>query len=352
MLGRVLRKIRKDGISAATEAAGYAARAWCSDVIARRFFLANYFTAGRWCPWHGFSDSLREDRFPKSVGMTTREERAFLHWYASRKFTDSGLIVELGPFVGASTNAICAGLTDRKASAPPPSSRGESRRLRVYDQFICSSNMVELLKEAFDPELTDGLEDGSSCRYLFDLQTKAYASSFTLHEGDLLAERHDGSAIEMLFVDAMKSPELATHIVRQFYPSLMAESGVLIQQDFVHYYTSWIHILQYRLRHLFRFVLHVPRSASAVFEVVRQDRDLSAFDLAFESVSDSEVDAAFEYSLSLIRGRYRENIHAAKAMFFIHRGRPEVAQGLVDGYVRRHGRPRLEMQHVVRALAG
>lgn len=352
MLARLRNKLREDGLGGLLGTGRSMAGAWCGYAKEAVFRLVNLLSQGRACQWHGFHQSLSDQTLATLVGMTTKEERAFLQWYASAKFQGRGVMVELGPFVGASTAAICSGLISRQAGGTEHGKLESNRIVRVYDRFVCTPNMVDCIRQALGPEAPFNIEVGASCRPLFDLQTKEYANFFTLHDGDLLAETHDNAPIEFLFIDAMKTPELAKHVVRQFYPSLIPGHGVLVQQDFVHYYASWIHILQYRLRHLFRFVLHVPRSASAVFEVVAQDPDLASFDLHLDSVSDEEVDAAFDYSLSLIRGSYRENIHAAKAMFFVHIGRPEVARCLVTNYVRRHGRPRLEMQHVERVLAG
>ena len=71
--------------------------------------------------------------------------------------------------------------------------------------------------------------------------------------------------IKILLVDAMKSAKPAPANSRKFFPSLTANAA-LIQQDYKHYYTPWIHVLQHRLRSYCTFTYSVPQSSTVVSE--------------------------------------------------------------------------------------
>jgi hypothetical protein len=50
--------------------------------------------------------------------------------------------------------------------------------------------------------------------------------------------------------------------------------------------------------------------------------------------SDAEIDEVFNYSLSLIDGELRENVHAAKVMHYYHAGRVQQCKAMVDRWFR------------------
>jgi hypothetical protein len=288
---------------------------------------------GRLFPWEGYLLLMRENALSQPIGMTTLEERAFLAWWARDRYSGQGAIVELGPFIGASTVALCYGLQANKRLA-----KGAGR-VRVYDRFICDEFMADSINaELGSPSLAGAysapLADGASSLPAFLRQTADYQAAIDLHPGDLLSYRHDGAAVALLFVDAMKTPDLAEHIVHQFFGSLMPGRSILIQQDFVHYWTSWIHLIQYDLRDHCDFACHVPRSASAVFTVRKPIVDAAAYKLNIQGRSDAEIDEVFDYSLRLIHGELRENVHAAKAMHYYHAGRIDRCREVVDRYLR------------------
>jgi hypothetical protein len=141
-----------------------------------------------------------------------------------------------------------------------------------------------------------------------------------------------GEPIEFLLVDAMKSWDTAAYIVKHFYPSLLPGKSLLLHQDFKDYYTSWIHLIQYRLREYFAFEMDIPNSGSVVFRLNKPvDCDLKWL-ADLKSFSNHEVDEAFDYSMSLTADK--SNIAAAKVMHFIHLNRVGEARGILSDFVR------------------
>jgi hypothetical protein len=82
--------------------------------------------------------------------------------------------------------------------------------------------------------------------------------------------------IEFLFIDAMKSPEVATAIASEFFPHLVRAKGYIAHQDFSHCSTPWVHFLTFRLRDYFSFVADLPQS-SLLSEI---EPDILASDLS------------------------------------------------------------------------
>lgn len=148
---------------------------------------------------------------------------------------------------------------------------------------------------------------------------------------DLGQYEWSGGPIKILLVDAMKNEELAIRIPRNFFPSLVPGS-LLIHQDFKHYYTSWIHVLQYQLRPYFRFYRSVP-SGTVAFEVLASiPREAVDRATEFATIPDDETEASFRHSLELVGPDERANIAAAHVMHYLHLKRKERASQIVELY--------------------
>jgi glycosyltransferase involved in cell wall biosynthesis len=291
----------------------------------------------------GYLPYLRSSVLKSPVGMITQYERAFLCWYAAKKFAGIGLIVELGSFAGASTVALAEGLIRSKFSAL----NTHEKMMRVYDRYVCGEYEAQFLNSVTHSQ---DYYPGQTFYPLFARQTSRHKDQFEVFKGDLNFMNHDGSPIEFLFVDSMKDFQLTEHIARQFFPALVGGASILLHQDYVHYYTSWIHILMFTLRDYFEYLYHIPNSASAVFKVVKTPSWApSSHDLM--SFQDRHIRSAFGYSRKLISGPMRENIDAAEVMHFIHLNRPAVAQSLFQKWKSHHGSPKYEMAEVERILA-
>src|SRR5262249_46503706 len=82
------------------------------------------------------------------------------------------------------------------------------------------------------------------------------------------------------------------------------------------------HLIQYHLRDYFDVEVSLKDSSGVVFRLKKPfDCNLAWLD-QLDSVSDDEVERAFEYSLSLV-GTEVANVAAAKVMHFIHARRPD-----------------------------
>ena len=252
-------------------------------------------------------------------GMTSREEQQYCRSYTHDTYTGIGEIVDLGCWLGSTTIPLAQGLRKNLNRYT------RRERIHAYDLFLWEKWM-----DPYMPGCRKTYSPGESFLGEYKARTRKYSSLIRIYPGDLHQLGWIGKPIEFLLVDAMKSQELAESIVKCFYPSLIPEKSLLLHQDFKHFYTSWIHLIQYRLRDYFSFETDIPNSSSVVFRLKKRlEYDPSVVD--FKSFTDREVDQAFDYSMALVGGN-NSNIAAAKVMYFIHQDRTVEAKRVLDGF--------------------
>jgi hypothetical protein len=252
-------------------------------------------------------------------GMTGTAEQAYYAECARSLRDTPGAIVDVGCWMGSTCVSLAKGLGDA----------GEKQAGMIYafDRFIWEDWMNYQSQHV----LCDYVA-GESFLPEARRRTREYRDRITLVQADLTLYEWNQGEIKLLLVDAMKSPELARAIACSFYPSLRV-GAILIHQDFKHFYTPWIHILQHRLRSLFRFVRNVPVGGTVAFEVLEPiSRGVVARSAGFSAIEDAEADAAFEYSLELVGDTGRAAVAAAHVMHFVHRGQAVQARARVARY--------------------
>jgi hypothetical protein len=252
------------------------------------------------------------------VGMITNRERGWFRNYAATTYTGAGAIVDLGCFVGSSTIAFAEGLlaNDKVADS----------RVHAYDRFVWNDFFKAWWEKKALPS-PRVIDDSILAEFLH--RTSRWKDQIVVHQEDLNRTRWNGAPIEFLLIDAMKSAELAEAIARAFYPYLMPGVSYVAHQDFWHYFTSWIHLLQFRLRDCFEVVADVPKSGTVVFRCLKTPTADDLSGLPFSSAPSREIEEAFAYSLGLVSEDKWPNIIAAKAMAYIHRGELDKAQELL-----------------------
>lgn len=278
------------------------------------------------------------------VGMTTPEEQAFLYHFARHDYAGDGAIVDLGCWLGSSAVPLAAGLAGNRSPA------AREARIHAYDLFRWEAWMEDSL--AGTPH-AGTLRPGDSFQPLFEALVGAYRARLDVTAGDLTRLAWSArQPIALLFNDASKSWALANALLRNFYPHLIAGRGLVVEQDFVHFYTPWVHLLHWRLRDAFEPVLHVPYSGSMVFRAVRPvAHPAGERDLDFADFDEAEIAAAFERSLALVEAPMRPNVWASRVMLEIHRGDLPRARELFAEAPRR-GLRGLDLDKVRPLLAG
>jgi len=262
------------------------------------------------------------------VGMTTPEEQSFLYDFARRVYTGRGEIVDLGCWLGSTTIPLAAGLAENAVVA------ADRVAIHAYDLFRWETWMEKHLAGS---SLAGSQRPGESFQPLFERLLGAHRSRVRITAADLTrADWQPRREIELLFNDAAKSWELANALLRTFYVHLVPGLSLVVEQDFAHHFTPWVHLLHWRLRDHFEPLLHVPYSGSMSFRLVRPLAGaLPSRDLGFSDFGEDEVAAAFERSLALVEPPMRPSVWASRVMVEVHQQRFDRARELLAEAPRR-----------------
>jgi len=287
----------------------------------------------RWSRWRRPGPPLYSMTPPTGLlGMTMPEEQAWLLWYASQCYRAEGLIADLGCWMGSTTVPLAIGLAENQAVGE------KDGQIHAFDIFEWQNWMDDFV---VGTALEGRFAVGDSFLEAFKEVVAPWQASVRVHPGDLTTTGWPpGRPIELLFNDISKTWELASTVVRDFYPHLIPGVSRVVEQDFAHFYTSWVHLLCYRFREYFEPELHIPFSGSSVFRYTRPiPRALLSEDHGPDSFTAKEAEDAFAYSLEVVSDEMRPNVWAAKAMHYHHRGefdraRHEVALGRQKGLYR------------------
>lgn len=278
---------------------------YCLHVLSSRKLFSNCI--------HDFSQLIVFSPQLRSLpGMTTASERAYFQWYAQHCYSCAGVIVDLGCWLGSTTIPLAIGLEKNKKI------RSKVRVLHAYDEFIWRPYMAVGVKGT---NLEGKLQPGESFIQEFTSRIAPWKRQIVVHQGDLSQIKWEGGIIEFLLIDAMKSWDLTNNVIKSFFPALMPGVSLILHQDFAHWFTPWIHLVNYRLKEFFQLVYEVPRSGSVVLKLVKSiPQEILSESFSFSSFSRAEVDAAFGHSFSLVSKEKYSDIAAAKVMFFLHAG--------------------------------
>jgi hypothetical protein len=235
--------------------------------------------------------------------MLSIEERQLLAWLTESYWEGEGAIVDGGCFLGGSTLALGEGL---RANTSAPS----DARIDVFDLFEVEPYMVDMYFEG------KGLRAGDSFRGEFDRATAQIADLLEVHDGDLAQLGWDGQPIEVLFVDFAKSWSLNDVVIREFFPCLIPNRSVVIQQDYAFAFQPWIAITMEHLREYFEAVAFAEYN-TAVFVCRKQvPRDVPLpSELSYETKL-----ALLETATQRFRGYPRSYLESGKAMLLLEQG--------------------------------
>jgi hypothetical protein len=170
---------------------------------------------------------------PPAVGIPTmlsKTERKLLYGLARDYVRDDAAIVDAGCFLGGSTAAVLAGLSDRETRwAGPPVASYDLFRVEAYTlpKFFADDPSVAV---------------GDSFRDRFDANVASFDVPHVVHEGDITQIGWPGGPIEVLFLDVLKSWEINDAVLRDFFPALVPGRSVIVHQDYAGGLHPWIAI--------------------------------------------------------------------------------------------------------------
>jgi hypothetical protein len=267
--------------------------------------------------------------------MLTLEERALLH-HLGTQVPPGASVVDAGCFLGGSTASLALGVAETLPAKSPI--------VHSYDLFLVDHSAMTNYGE-----LIEGRPLGSDLLPVFEeVVGEDLLQYVQVHKGDLLDSRWDATApIDVLFVDVAKTWALNDHVMREFFPSLVAGRSVVVQQDYVHEWLPWIHIAMELLADHFDLVDDVPGSPSVVFACTRpvRPRDLPS---ALRDLPPDRLEELFSSAVRRFDGEDRLILECARAvlLFDLHGRERAIAhlESLVDAAA---GGPRIAAIHPV-----
>lgn len=266
--------------------------------------------------WSAWARNLAElyrtyQRSSRPVGMVTDNELCFLETYARYSYTGAGKIVDLGCWLGATTLALARGVIDNQQ-------HHWKRPIEAFDRFQWEAWMTPIAERLECPCCREGESFLERTRETL----RPYEHLIELRAVDLLMPISFGDPIEFLFVDAMKSWDLANAIVQVFFSQLIAGRSLVVQQDFAYHHPvgATNHVLMWMLRDFMIPVYHVPGSSSVVFFVKRAPQKHELPSLDHSSVTKETARQAWEHSLGMVTNDAMREVHLCEVLFFIERG--------------------------------
>lgn len=254
---------------------------------------------------------LLPDDALQEFDQTSDVERA---WVGRHLASGEGdvTVVELGPFLGAMSLAIGAALEDRPVAR---------HAFHVYDQFH-----FEHQDHIFAGVQNFDYVEGASFRPLYDLRIRSIAHRVEVHEGTIeTAEWLHGQPINFLFNDVSKSWSAWKAVRRTFFGSLVPGS-IVVEQDFGHRCTPWLHLSYHRWIDRVDAIGSIPGTTSMVFQVrhripleeLERDDQVLGF-------TPAEVQATFDWAESVVDPMHRGEVRAARIMLYVLSGDMGVA---------------------------
>lgn len=249
------------------------------------------------------------------LSMMTEEEQNYLYQFAKNQYVGEGTIVDLGCWLGASTVALAKGLQ-------------ENGRIDVRNSKIHSFDLFrwDVSMNLFLNDTSLQFAPGESFLEEYLHRIEPWKDQVQVYEGDLQDFPWNGGAIEFLFIDAMKSWELTTSIIQQYFGSLIPGRSIVYHQDYAFFGAFWIHLSMYRLRDYFEPLKDVPKSWGFVFRLKKAiPDDLLQATYAIEDYSLTEIDAAFEAAYNLVSIEKKSQIVGAKLLVLMTLNQTEKA---------------------------
>ena len=184
--------------------------------------------------------------------MLLPSEIQLLYSIAQSYYSNTGVIVDAGCFLGGSTLALATGVMDNEHLNSYPS----EHVIYSYDTFIVQSWMIGQYfspgTQTFEPHFRSNISP--------------YSSLVSVFSGDVTTASLPVRDIEILFIDLAKHWTLSDYIVQNFFPRLIPGKSLVIQQDYLfHYYSGWLPVVMEYLSDYFELIDHTVQNSAVFF---------------------------------------------------------------------------------------
>ena len=193
---------------------------------------------------------------------------------------------------------------------------GRTATIDSYDLFV----FEDIEERAAGMPLDGRMHDGDSFLALYLDRLGSGASRVTPHVGDVVEQSWpEDRRIEFLFNDVAKTWEIWNHLKSTFY-SALDPGATVVEQDWAHACTPWLHLWHHRHRDHFEVLGQVPNAGSVAFRLVSPLPSTAFAADRAGRLRDPEVVAAFDWAATLVdpsrdaerQSRLRAALHAPR----------------------------------------
>lgn len=174
-------------------------------------------------PWKRVAVPQAAVRVPT---MLTDEEGQLLYWLARDYAQGAGAVCDLGCFAGGSTARLAAGVADA----------GRTTSVHAYDHFLIQEPQKDRYLYSAGIAPFRGHDMLPAVRQML----APWRALVDFHKGDIRETGWPGGPVELLFIDAAKTPQTADVIAGVFMPHLIPGRSVVIHQDYQHWRQPWV----------------------------------------------------------------------------------------------------------------
>jgi hypothetical protein len=193
--------------------------------------------------------------------MMSLDERKLLLSLAKHEYRGKGIIMDAGVFCGASTTCLGAGLM---ANQSYRDFVGQiPRTIQTYEYGIVNPGMITFFERH---GIEGNWQVGDSFKDYLCQNIEPVDHLVDLHMGDISFATWDGTPIEIMFLDVLKSAKIQSAVMRTFMPSLIA-GGILIQQDYFIDGVPFVKQMQEFLADHFEYLGEIQ--SSAIFRLIK-----------------------------------------------------------------------------------
>lgn len=206
--------------------------------------------------------------------MLCDDESKLLFWLGANWYNGAGAICDLGCFAGGSTARLAAGLEKSTLNFC----------IHAYDYFTISKEHKHEFLYKHGVRRFFGENLLKTAKHLL----KPWKGNIKFHKCDITYVKWSNEPIEILFVDAMKSPQTGDSIANNFYPYLLPKKSIIIQQDYLHWKNPWVIAQMQLLKDFFKPIAWADEG-SVVFSVEKTPSPVQLKSMNLSGVDDNAM---------------------------------------------------------------
>jgi hypothetical protein len=222
------------------------------------------------------SDTFSKDLF-NFPGEVSRQERMYLYHFFAAIWSGQKDVIEIGPFLGATTRSIAFGMLENKNRNPKATLHTHDRFVAYYDR----ERLLELLRPLIDAGVfageaqrkLEGLAEMPDFREIFDEihSDTPYSSILSAHKSVLPGAREElattdhlfrsdaSNSYDIVFVDGCKSWYATKYFAQEVCKNVEA-GGYFIYQDFGWRSCFWLPVFWAQLSDYFEVISFVENT--------------------------------------------------------------------------------------------